>query len=267
MRKQTMPLCAAAAVLTMIPHAAIAQQAAPAGNEVLANGSLIHTLSAAPVTGQPYSATQVHETVKTLADGTTVRNKGHHFVARDGQGRTHIEMRMANGKDGAPDTVLIFVSDPVAHTITTWASGGNSKPIASVVKLPSTPPQRQEQLPAPTRTDNHPQPIVTTEDLGAQTLSGVVVEDTKITTIVPAGRSGNSAPITKTQETWTSADMKLVLKEQWTDPRIGVRTISLEKFSKAEPDPALFRAPAGYTVKDAAETLRELAAKVESTGQ
>ena len=31
----------------------------------------------------------------------------------------------------------------------------------------------------------------------------------KTTTIVPAGRSGNDAPITKMHELWTSAELKL----------------------------------------------------------
>jgi hypothetical protein len=81
---------------------------------------------------------------------------------------------------------------------------------------------------------------------------------------VPVGRSGNDAPITKTHEVWTSQDLKLVMKQRSEDPRIGVTTVELEEFSRAEPDPALFRAPKGYTVKNALESLKELEEKLSA---
>jgi hypothetical protein len=235
-------------------------------SEVVSNGSLIHTLVAAPVIGQPYSATQVHQTKRKLADGTTISHKGHHFVARDSSGRVRVEMRMANGENGGPDTVLVFVSDPVAHTITTWVTGPKvESKTASVVKIPEERKQTAAAVPvAATRESKRPQPIITTEDLGVQTIQGLPVSDMKTTTVVPAGRSGNDAPITKTREVWTSQDLKLVLKEQWEDPRSGERTIELDDFSRAEPDAALFRAPKGYTLKNALESLKELEAKLEA---
>jgi len=45
---------------------------------------------------------------------------------------------------------------------------------------------------------------------------------------------------------------------QWKDPRTGVRNVQREQFSRTEPDPSLFRAPAGYTVKNIRETLKQL---------
>ena len=61
---------------------------------------------------------------------------------------------------------------------------------------------------------------------------------------------------------WTSPDLKLVVKQQWEDPRIGERVVELENFSRAEPDPGLFRVPGGYTVKDALQSLKELEEKL-----
>jgi hypothetical protein len=233
--------------------------------EVVSNGSLIHTLVAAPVTGEPYSATQVHETSRTLADGTTIRHKGHHFVARDGEGRVRVEMRMEVAQNGGADTVMVFVSDPVAHTITTFMTGPKAQKVASVVKVPQGKKQEAAPVQARAANDGRPQPVVTTEDLGVQMVQGVPVSDVKTTTVVPAGRAGNDAPITKTREVWTSADLKLVMKEQWSDPRSGVRTIELANFSRAEPDAALFRAPQGYVVKDLQESLKEIEAKLEAS--
>jgi hypothetical protein len=232
----------------------------------LANGGLVSSLLAAPVVGQPYSAVQAHGTTRTLADGSTVSHHGHHIVARDAEGRVHVEMRMANGRNGEPDQVMVFVMDPVAHTLTTWLSNVPNQPkVASLIKMPASardaPPAPANKNPAE---DHRPQPIITTEDLGTKTIQGLETTGKRTTTIVPAGRSGNSAPITKTYEVWTSADMGLVVKQVWNDPRSGERTVELKDLSRVAPDPALFRPPAAYEVKDAKETLKELEQKLEA---
>jgi len=245
---------------------AVAQSATGGGEkkEVIATGGVISSLVAAPVIGQPYSAQVVHKTSRKLADGTTISQKGHHFVARDSAGRVRVEMRMAQGKNGEADTVMVFVSDPVAHTITTWVSGPKvENKAAAVVKIPAE--RRQETAVQPrVANDSRPQPVVTTEDLGTVTLQGLPVSDVKTTTIVPVGRAGNDAPITKTHEVWTSPELKLVMKQQSDDPRTGETTVELEQFSRAEPDPALFRVPPGYSVKTVLQGLKELEEKLEA---
>jgi hypothetical protein len=139
---------------------------------------------------------------------------------------------------------------------------------ASVVKLPPAEEQaareaKREQAPSGAEAER-PQPTVTTDDLGTDSLQGVPVTVAKTTTIVPAGRSGNDAPITKTDETWTSPELKLVMKEQWNDPRTGERTVELVDFSRADPDSALFHAPKGYEVKSALENLKEMEEKLSA---
>jgi hypothetical protein len=250
--------------LLLLASSAEAQSATDAGakKEVIANGGLLHSLLAAPVVGQPYSALQEHRTRQQLADGTTISHAGHHAVARDAEGRVRVELRMGRARDGEPETVMVFVTDPVAHTLTTWMTGGKIPKVATVVKLPSAEEQaaREARMAAAVSSSeaNRPQPTVTTEDLGTDSLNGIPVTVSRTTTIVPVGRSGNDAPITKTDETWTSPDLKLVMKEQWNDPRSGERTVELVKFSRADPDGALFRAPRGYVVKSAMEGLKDL---------
>jgi hypothetical protein len=174
-------------------------------------------------------------------------------------------MRLANASNGQPETILVFVTDPVAHTITTWVTGPKANKVASVVKIPPEKSTTAKAAPTQIHQDNRPQPIITTEDLGTDSLQGLPVSVVKTTTIVPAGRSGNDAPITKTHEVWTSTDMKLVLKEQWEDPRTGERTVSLERLERADPDTALFHPPAGYTVKDVMQSLKDLEEKLNQT--
>ena len=62
----------------------------------------------------------------------------------------HVEMRMANGQNGEPDQVMVFVMDPVAHTLTTWLSNVPNQPkVASLIKMPApgkdAPPAAGEQ--------------------------------------------------------------------------------------------------------------------------
>jgi hypothetical protein len=251
--------------LVMTASLAVAQNGAAGSgtNEVISNGGLINTLLAAPVAGQPYSAVRVQRMRQKLADGTTISHEGHHEVARDAEGRVRVQLRMGKNQNGEAESAMVFVLDPVAHTLTTWTTGPKANKTASVVKLPAQRKSRAAQ--ARVEGDStRPQPIVTTENLGMQTVQGLQVSDVRTTTIVPAGRSGNDAPITKTQEVWTSPELKLVMKEQWNDPRSGERTIELDNFSQAEPDPALFHPPQGYQVKDALESLKELEEKMSA---
>ena len=187
-------LMAAVAGLGLVASVAGAQGVAPAeSKEVIANGGVVHEMLAAPVIGQPYSAVVMHGTVQKLADGTTVSHKGHHSAARDAQGRVRVEMRMEAGKNGEADTVTVFVIDPVAHALTTWVTGPKVvNKTASVVKLQTTKREGPiRTVPARAAAESgRPQPIVTTEDLGTETLDGVPVSVVKTTTIVPAGRSG-----------------------------------------------------------------------------
>ena len=44
--------------------------------------------------------------------------------------------------------------------------------------------------------------------------------------------------------------MKLAIRQVQDDPRSGLHTMELTDIERAEPDPALFQVPEGYTVKD-----------------
>jgi hypothetical protein len=135
---------------------------------------------------------------------------------------------------------------------------------ASVVKLPA---DRKQETPVQAQVTNastRPQPVVTTENLGTVMLQGLPVTDVRTTTVVPVGRAGNDAPITKTHEVWTSQDLKLVMKQQTEDPRTGVTTVALEEFSRTDPDASLFRVPPGYVVKTVLQSLKELEEKLSA---
>jgi hypothetical protein len=228
--------------------------------EQVGNGGLNHMLHAAPVTGQPFSAEQVRKKNRKLDDGTGINNFGHHFVARDSAGRVRVE-QPCGCPDGHEQVIEVYIVDPVAQTLTTWRTGGQSARVATVTKMPKV----SGANPAPVAA-NRPasalRPMITMESLPMETIDNLPMKVTKITTVVPAGRSHNDAPITKTDELWTSEDLKLTFREEWVDPRTGVRTVELAKFTRAEPDPQMFRPPAGYQVKDVKQMAKELADKL-----
>jgi hypothetical protein len=99
---------------------------------------------------------------------------------------------------------------------------------------------------------------VRAEDLGQQSLQGILVTGKRVTTTIPTGKVGNDRPIVVVHEEWRSPELKIVVKTIDTDPRTGQQTMELDGLVRADPDPALFQAPAGYEVKDMADMMKSL---------
>jgi len=91
---------------------------------------------------------------------------------------------------------------------------------------------------------------VTTEDLGTQTMEGVVVNGVRTTRTIPAGQIGNDKPIVITTEVWTSPDLKTIISSKRTDPRMGEQTFKLTNLVRAEPDASLFTVPSDFKIVD-----------------
>jgi len=87
------------------------------------------------------------------------------------------------------------------------------------------------------------------EDLGQQTIEGVLANGTRTTTVIAAGAIGNEQPITVVSEEWTSPELKVLVMTRHADPRAGETTYRLTGISRNEPNPSLFDLPAGVTVK------------------
>lgn len=90
-----------------------------------------------------------------------------------------------------------------------------------------------------------------TEDLGSQTMEGVLVKGTRTTRTIPAGQIGNEQPITIVTEVWTSPELKTVVYSKRSDPRMGEQTFRLTNILRAEPNPALFTVPSDFKIVDA----------------
>jgi hypothetical protein len=224
-------------------------------------------LLAAPVTNEPYSARQVTEKTRVLADGAKQQWHESHFVARDSQGRVRLEERIRGGEDGKPEVKKVYVKDPVAHTLTTWLEGCGCAKVAKVSKLPET-----ETVPVTCggcSVNAGPSAIAveTAQDLGSNVVDNVAVKGTLYTIQISPKDSHADRPLSKTHEMWVSDEMKLVMKQTWEDPRNGEKVVELRDFKGGEPPAELFRVPAGYTVQTKLENLKQMVAKLEAAQQ
>jgi hypothetical protein len=227
-----------------------------------------------PVQGAPYSAAITNESVQTLADGNRIVESSTGTTARDSQGRTRQDAALPPignlSATNAPH--IVFIVDPVAHVsytlnLTDKTAQKMSMPSPPSGASPSTASGRQVfvtqfgDAPGP---DVPPPPAVamikslgaeehaevTTEDLGTQTMEGLLVTGTRTTRTIPAGEIGNEKPISIVTEVWTSPDLKTIVYSKRTDPRMGEQTFKLTNVVRGEPDASLFTVPADFKLAD-----------------
>jgi hypothetical protein len=90
---------------------------------------------------------------------------------------------------------------------------------------------------------------VVKEDLGEQTVEGILAKGSRTTTTIPAGALDNEQPIRIVSEEWFSQELQVLVMTKHSDPRVGDTTYRLVHISRTEPDKSLFELPAGYTIK------------------
>jgi hypothetical protein len=254
-----------------------------AGQVSLASGAFER--ASGPIVGAPYSATITNESVQTLADGNRIVQSSTGSTARDSQGRTrHDTVLPAIGNLSAANAPhLVFIHDPVAQTSYTLNltertaqkmpalpplpggdRGVSGAEVTMRVEGNGAPLQFPDAMPAVVAApgpgaffEKHPdmerqeKVQVDTEDLGSQTMEGVLVKGVRMTHTIPAGQIGNDRPITIVTEVWTSPDLKTVVYSKRSDPRMGEQTFRLTDIVQAEPNPSLFTMPADFKIVDA----------------
>ena len=210
------------------------------------------------VTGAPFSAVAVTETTHTLADGNHIIRKTQANLFRDSQGRVRREQTIQGvgplSSAGQPKS-FVFIHDPVTksnfvlHPDTKIAEslgkpfgrmkGGMKQEMKN--RTQGNFAARQEQEIASGNLKK--------EDLGTQTIGGVVVQGTRVTRMIPAGRIGNEKPITIVRESWYSNELQMVVMSKRSDPWSGDTSYTLTNIQRTEPSASLFAVPADYTVQ------------------
>jgi hypothetical protein len=236
--------------------------------------------SASAVQGAPYSATITNKSIQTLTDGNRIVQTSTGTTARDAQGRTRQDAALPTigNLSAANAPHLVFIQDPVAQTSYTLnltdkiaqkmpmfsdvaagssvssSSGaavtirmGNAATMGDPLALPGIMLQKglatKEQVQA------------STEDLGSQTMEGVLVNGVRTTRTIPAGQIGNDKPVDIVTEVWTSPDLRTVVSSKRSDPRMGEQTFQLTNIVRAEPDPSLFTVPADFRIIDGPQPI------------
>jgi hypothetical protein len=250
-------------------------------------------ISRTPVLGAPYSAIITNDSSQLLADGNRITQSSSGTTARDSQGRTRQDAPLpAIGNMAATNAPhLVFINDPVGQKTYTLnltektaqrlpmpgagigtgvgvGAGGSVEANAFFLKLkqeaeasasgqtPEIATQKNLIIMDKAKAETLGEATeVNTEDLGTQTMEGVLVTGTRTTKTIPAGQIGNEKPISIVIEVWTSPELKTVVMSKRSDPRIGEQTFRLTNIVRAEPDASLFTVPMDFKVIDAQQTV------------
>jgi hypothetical protein len=240
-----------------------------------------------PILGAPYSATITNESIQTLADGNRLVQTSTGSTARDSQGRTRQDTVLPpiGNLSAANAPHLIFIHDPIAQTSYTLnltektaqkmpalppLGGGTAGVGGTVVAMkvegngaPLPPPDAMATTvaaPGPgvffeKHLSTTGQDQGNTEDLGSETMEGVLVNGVRMTHTIPAGQIGNDRPITIVSEVWTSPDLKTVVYSKRSDPRMGEQRFRLTNIVRTEPSSSLFAVPADFKIVDGPQPI------------
>jgi hypothetical protein len=218
------------------------------------------------VTDAPFSAVAVSETTQTLSDGNHISRKTQTNLFRDTQGRFRKEVTLpANARLGplavmsAQPKSFVFINDPVAGT--NFVLHADTKTAENMGKH-GTKGAWKEKMKG--KFDARMQEEIANgtlkkEDLGTQTISGVLAQGTRITKTIPAGQMGNEKPILIVHESWYSNDLQMVVKSTRSNPWSGESTYTLTNIQRSEPAASLFAVPSDYSVTPGRQGRRGVA--------
>jgi len=197
-----------------------------------------------PLTGKPFSGRSTTEWTRTLEDGTVVSTHLFAMVARDSQGRIYRERRHFVPTDSNQQSALthILFFDPLTQTRTECSVATHLCDVTGY-HAPTT------FTPPPVGPIGDGTSFRGRDNLGDDIIDGLKVIGTRDTITLNAGVVGNSQPLVSTREFWYSPDLQINLAVTRKDPRQGTQVIRVGELSRAEPDPALFKVPAGFRIE------------------
>lgn len=190
------------------------------------------------VAGAAYSAQVTFEHTQTLPDGNIIDQKNTATVYRDGQGRTRLEETRPS-TSGNPQQI-IRITDPVALVAYVL------DPAKKTARRFTLPPAKVESSQPGSHAVSNAN--VTTQDLGSNTVNGMLVQGTQTTHTIPTGQMGNTAPIQITTTRWYSPELSVDLSFERDDPQHGKSTTSLTNINRGEPGSTLFELPSDYAI-------------------
>jgi hypothetical protein len=209
----------------------------------------------------PFSMSQTRTRVQTLPNGTTITHIELMRTMRDSQGRMRTEREGNWGDETVAHegsvrylqprgkTMQVMVSDPGQRTVMNWQQDTPSK-LVTLSHIGQPRPLTTAHKSPPIVPKDGPRAVGRREDRGVKSIQGIYAKGTRSTTTFPAGFDGNSGEYSTWQETWMSVDLGGVMVEESNEGPDGKITTTLTSLQEGEPDPALFKAPEGYTIWD-----------------
>lgn len=203
-----------------------------------------------PVPGVPFSGFAEQEMIQLLKDGTSFQRRTAAFIARDFQGRIHNESRevLPVSSTREPALLSIHIYDPNTHLNTYLNPSAHIARQGALSSPPHTAPpsnwaQRESR-------ENPSNPNAQFDDLGTNTLDGIVVHGYRRTMTLSSKASGTGEPVAITDEYWYSGELHLNLLASHDDPRTGKLTVTVTHINRNEPSADLFQIPSGYKLVD-----------------
>ncbi len=246
----------------LLPFAACAsglmlgQRAAPANEptktpcmESLSDQVSIYTA------GKPFLATWRRATIWTRSDGTDSTEELFLFkMARDSSGKKlYEEQSLSREVTGRVPDLSISLDDPLSGTTLTWSDQdkvawvihGNSIHSPAMQDLFRKWPWVRKNWTATlcaagSFDDFEKGESFSIRNLGSRRILGIDAEGTLGT------RNDGSV----TEERWYSSDLRIPLIIRVTETGVGTAVLEIKSMERVEPDPGLFRVPAGYTIQD-----------------
>lgn len=202
-----------------------------------------------PLVGAPFSAMVHTEWVRFMPGGGSFTSVNQRRVARDGRGRIYEERWLLVPKDSGVQSRMnvIQIADPTEHTLYNCfvfekrcALLKFAEPAMSSYKPPVVPSGPLE----------NGKGFITHLDLGVRTIAGIDTAGTRETTTLNPGAIGNDRAFVTVREFWQAPEIGVNILSTVDGPQTGQQTFTLSDVSLTEPDPELFRLPAGYEVVD-----------------
>jgi hypothetical protein len=197
------------------------------------------------ISGAPFSGKSNVEWTRTMQDGNTITSHLQANLARDSQGRMYRERRsfVPASQDPSPRVNEIHIYDPVTRSQTIC------DPFKKECVVTNYFPQTRFVTRPPGPFANGTR-YLTREELGTATIADFKVTGSLETVTVNPGVIGNDHPLVSTREFWYNPELQTNLKVIRNEPATGKQVVLLTDVSQGEPDPELFKPPAGYVIKD-----------------
>jgi len=191
-----------------------------------------------PVPGNPLQGERVTTQTGFNATSDSDAQSQKELIARDSQGRVRVERIVAAGKEVESHTVLIC--DPGTQTFTRMDTLNKAATVIREAKgLSLTSSEAPEFCTSLFRGNSA---NVTVEKLGHRTIQGVDSEGLRFT--IPG-------PSLTVREQWCSKELGVMVSQFSSYAKTGAKEQAvLLKLERREPEAALFKIPADYTVSE-----------------